>query len=164
MSNKNVFSKGLVPFAWENKPGIRKEDLYREDDDDDDDNDNEVVDDKGKRGGKTKLPPPPYLRQPESGRASQVNSQDIPLPPCAFQSLVSSRRRGSKRDAYKEEEDPFLTAYKKCINGGGSTRRSHKMSCKHSCSVIDGSIVRISQLPIPKPGKEIIGSFFKFDD
>ncbi|KAK1393500.1 Stimulated by retinoic acid protein [Heracleum sosnowskyi] len=164
MSNNKVYSKGQVPFAWENKPGIRKEDTDRGDDDD-----------KGKRGGKVKLPPPPYLLQPESGRASPVNLQNIPLPPCAFQSPIS--RSGSKIDAYKEEDDPFLIAYRKCTNGSSSSRRRRLhtkkssssssvsiLSCKHSCSVRDDSIARISQLPIPKPTKQIIGSFFNFDD
>lgn len=148
MSINKVYSKGQVPFAWENKPGIRKEDMNQEEDDND----------KGKRGGKTKLPPPPYL-QPESGRSCPVNLQDI----------IS--RSGSKRDAYKEEDDPFLIAYRKCTNGSGSTRRLRKkknssvsvLSCKRSCSVRDDSIVRISQLP--KPEKETSGSsFFEFDD
>lgn len=160
MSTNKVYSKGQVPFAWENKPGIRKEDTNRGANEDDN---------KGKRGGKMKLPPPPYL-QSESGRASPVNLQNIPLPPCAFQSPIS--RSCSKLDAYKEEDDPFLIAYRKCINGSGSTKRIHKkrnssvsvLSCKHSCSVRDDSIVRISQLPIPKPTKEISESFFKFDD
>ncbi|KAL8126972.1 hypothetical protein AgCh_014041 [Apium graveolens] len=162
MSSNKVYSKGQVPFAWENKPGIRKEIMNQEDYDDD----------KGKRGGKKKLPPPPYL-QPESGRESPVNLQNIPLPPCAFQSPIS--RSGSKVYGYKEEDDPFLIAYRKCINGSSSssrTRRLHKkrnssasvLSCKHSCSVSDDSIVRISQLPVPRPAKEIMGSFFKFDD
>ncbi|WOG91887.1 hypothetical protein DCAR_0311142 [Daucus carota subsp. sativus] len=169
MSTNKVHSKGQqvqVPFAWENKPGFRKEDTSPR-------TRNVVTDggdydDKEKCGGKTKLPPPPYL-QSESGRASPVKLQNIPLPPCAYPSPIWTS--GSKRDAYKEDDDPFLIAYRKCTTGATTRRLLKKkmssvstLSCKHSCSVSDDSIVRISQLSIPRPTKEIIGSLFKFDD
>ncbi|KAK1366939.1 Pre-mRNA-processing protein [Heracleum sosnowskyi] len=140
MSNNKVHSKGQVPFAWENQPGIRKKDMYR--------------DEEAMNGGLMKLPPPP-VQQPEGIKAISVDLQNIPLPPCTFLPPIS--RNGSKRDV---QDDPFLAAYNKCTNSRENTGRRTPMkkkngvyilSCKRSCSVRDDSIVRISQLPIQRP-------------
>ncbi|KAF1001338.1 hypothetical protein AG4045_025383 [Apium graveolens] len=139
MNNNKVFSKGQVPFAWENQPGIRKNDTYR--------------DEEAMKGAAVKLPPPP-VQQPEGGKTSAIDLQNIPLPPCTFLPPIS--RNGSKRDV---QDDPFLAAYNKCTKSSDNRRRSsfkkkngiYILSCKHSCSVRDDSIVRISQLPTQRP-------------
>lgn len=140
MSNSKVYSKGQVPFAWENQPGIRKNEACR--------------DEEAMNGAVVKLPPPP-VQQSESVKAISIDLQDIPLPPCAFQPPIS--RDGSKRDV---QDDPFLVAYNKCTRSNGTVRRRSRfmkknsmyiLSCKHSCSVRDDSIVPIAQLPIQRP-------------
>ena len=140
MSETEGFSKGRVPFAWENQPGIRKKGTCK------------FHESSGAVA--MKLPPPP-VKQPEGGKAGLIDLQDIPLPPCAFQPPIS--RNGSKRDM---QDDPFLAAYNKCTKSSESTGRRSSFkrrdgisifSCKRSCSVRDDSIVRISQLPIQRP-------------
>lgn len=154
MSTNKIHSKGNVPFSWENEPGISKEtprDYHV-------DSEPDVA---------VKLPPPPCL-PPENGRASLSSGfydlQNIPLPPCAFQ--APPLRSGSRRGLYKEQNDPFLKAYKECTkskSGKKGKRNMSLFSCKSSCSVRDDSIVRISQLPISKSHRER-ASPMKFDD
>ena len=136
-----------IPFSWENKPGVSKSTPP--------DSPAEAAHFTGK------LPPPPC--QPV--KASLHQHLKIPLPPCVFQSpLRSSFRRGLRK-----QDDPFLLAYQECTKstnkgkanrdevGFGIILKKSSMSffsCKHSCSVRDDSIVRISQLPISKSHRE----------
>lgn len=149
MSNNNLhpqFGDLNIPFSWENKPGVSKS----------------TPPDSPAEAARfmEKLPPPPC--QPE--KASLHQDLKIPLPPCVFQSpLRSSFRRGLRK-----EDDPFLLAYQECTKSTkkgkanrdevdfGILKKSSMsfFSCKHSCSVRDDSIVRISQLPISKSLRE----------
>lgn len=162
------YSRGTVPFSWENKPGVSKlshsktepktEYYFFKDDD-------------------YKLPPPP--------RVSFHGDYQLPLPPpCTFQQPIS---RNSSMKALinnkPETEDPFQVAIRECTksinkagssgggeavagkgkiktpsssspspkyNGGfGSGVRSlfESLSCKRSSSVRDDSLVKMSRVP-----------------
>ncbi|GFY96024.1 hypothetical protein Acr_11g0003300 [Actinidia rufa] len=102
-----------------------------------------------------KLPPPPC--PPESARAS-FHELQVPLPPCGFQ----PPRKSTSKKGLKKQDDPFLTAYRECIKStrkgtlGGDSKDDvgfklrkgvSVFSCKHSYSVRDESLVRISRLP-----------------
>ncbi|CAN6450415.1 unnamed protein product [Victoria cruziana] len=133
----SLISPGLVPFSWEEEPGI------------------------------SKTMPPPSMESPEapgkdpklSAPPSQVMETaagDLksfnlpPPPPCGFQQR-DSPRNGYKRRGVKHQ-DPFLTALVECTRsvgghqkdtkkGGGSRRRGIVgISCKHSCAVKEGNM------------------------
>ncbi|GFY96007.1 hypothetical protein Acr_11g0003310 [Actinidia rufa] len=139
MSHK-VHSQGAVPFSWENKPGVSKV----------------AHKDWANWPVKTqKLPPPPCPL--ESARAS-FHELQVPLPPCGFQ----PPRKITSKKGLKKQDDPFLTAYRECTKstrkgtlggdskddvGFGLRKGVSVFSCKHSCSVRDESMVRISRLP-----------------
>ncbi|KAL7175726.1 hypothetical protein ACSBR2_029337 [Camellia fascicularis] len=139
--NKVHSSQGHVPFSWENKPGVCKF--------------SDIRDFSSKLGHPVqKLPPPPC--PPESAKVSFHDLQ-VPLPPCGFQ---PSTRSSSKKGLIKKQEDPFLTAYREVtkstrkgkhdVVGLGLRKNLSFISCKHSCSVRDDSMVRISKPPHPK--------------
>ncbi|KAG2698920.1 hypothetical protein I3843_07G169200 [Carya illinoinensis] len=133
-----------VPFSWERKPGVSKVTHQ-----DQCPTEGDMV--------RIKLPPPPCPS--EAARVSAHDFQILPLPPCPFQPAPSrsSSKKGLKR------EDPFLAAYKECtksINGNGKSPKNGvnlysgfgkitmpDFSCRRSCSVRDGNLVRISRLP-----------------
>ncbi|MBA0676539.1 hypothetical protein Goari_018014 [Gossypium aridum] len=120
--------QGNVPFSWENKPGVCKETSQQQ------------------HYFLQKLPPPP----PPS---TSIHGTKIPPPP-PFALSGSYSRRG-----FKKSNDPFLAAYMECTkstsnvklgekHGGGSGLKKglFNFSCKQSCSVRNGSLVRISKL------------------
>lgn len=157
--------RGSVPFAWENKPGVSKA-ISRS-------NNGESLSPplvKDRRQFPTKLPLPPCPTM-DSSRVSMAQEMHIPLPPCTFQ---PPRRTSSKKGAKKQDDDPFLAAYKECTKGTKAEHR-HKLSkhgegglgfglrkhalanfsCKRSCSVRDDNLVRISHLS--EREREMIG-------
>nr|KJB14657.1 hypothetical protein B456_002G136100 [Gossypium raimondii] len=118
--------QGNVPFSWENKPGVCKETSQQQ------------------HYFLQKLPPPP---------STSIHGTKIPPPP-PFALSGSYSRRG-----FKKSNDPFLAAYMECTkstsnvklgekHGGGSGLKKglFNFSCKESCSVRNGSLVRISKL------------------
>lgn len=131
--------KGNVPFSWEDMPGVSKAEMGR----------------KPIYFPANKLPPPPCPRSQEARKISLYGTQNIPLPPCTFRPpppVPSQRIRSSKDD------DPFLVAYRECTKstreasklpehgpGSGSIRKHlfSLSSCKRSCSVRDGNLVRV---------------------
>lgn len=138
MSHNKVPSQGAVPFSWEKRPGVSKV-AHRD-----------CSGIEGQFG--QKLPPPPC--PPESARTS-FHELSVPLPPYMFQlPMRSSSRRGIRK-----QDDPFLNAYRECTKGsiegkddGGFRLRKNMnfLLCKHSVSVRDDSMVRISKLPSSK--------------
>lgn len=116
----------------------------------------------------------PNLSQlPEKTKAVAFHDIKIPPPPCFYQRpppLKSSSRRGFR----KQDDDPFLIAYKECTKtsrkgkflGGlskddfgyfGMKKKNNNMSvfsCKHSCSVREESVINLSQLPISRSLRE----------
>ncbi|KAF7137150.1 hypothetical protein RHSIM_Rhsim07G0217500 [Rhododendron simsii] len=142
MSHNKVPSQGAVPFSWEKRPGVSKVAAHWD-----------CSADVGQFG--QKLPPPPC--PPESARAS-FHELPVPLPPVFQLPTRSSSRRGIRK-----QDDPFLNAYRECTKGsiegkdGGRFRLGKNMnflSCKHSVSVRDDSMVRISKLPNSKSGRD----------
>ncbi|WCJ35580.1 hypothetical protein M5689_016827 [Euphorbia peplus] len=135
-------SKGDVPFSWEKKPGVSK---VR----------NPSVNEKDFIMQKIPLPPCPPENQirVSVSKSRPLFDSNIPLPPCTFQPpyVRSSSRKGLAR---KQDDDPFLAAYKECTK---STRKEKhglrtptflpNFSCKNSCNVRDDNLVRVSQLP-----------------
>ncbi|GKV10408.1 hypothetical protein SLEP1_g21774 [Rubroshorea leprosula] len=97
-----------------------------------------------------KLPPPPC-----SSKNTRISNHDvqIPLPPCVFQPpSKSSSRKGLRR---QDQDDPFLAAFKECTKTPHKGKLPKKevgfgFSCKQSCSVRDGNLVRISRVPKEK--------------
>ncbi|KAK2977683.1 hypothetical protein RJ640_006023 [Escallonia rubra] len=157
-SNRKVHSHGNVPFSWENKPGVSKAAAFEE----------EFRSDEGRGQSGRRLPPPPC--PPEQKARASFHDLQVPLPPCAFQGqLRSSSKRG-----LRYQDDPFLMAYKECtkttrkgkvlgvgrddIFGHGFRKKMSNFSCKQSCSVMEDSMVRISQLPISKSQRERDGT------
>ncbi|KAM5565920.1 hypothetical protein ABKV19_019765 [Rosa sericea] len=164
-SKLQFYSRGTVPFSWENKPGVSKlsqtkteaktEYYFIKDDD-------------------YKLPPPP--------RVSFHGDYQLPLPPpCTFQAPISRNSSIKGLISNKAEtEDPFQMAILECTksihNGGGNgsgdvaTKGRRKtslslspkhyggfgsglrslfgsLSCKCSSSVRDDSLVKVSRVP-----------------
>ncbi|MBA0550540.1 hypothetical protein Golob_021479 [Gossypium lobatum] len=123
--------QGNVPFSWENKPGVCKETSQQQ------------------HYFLQKLPPPP----PPPPPSTSIHGTKIPPPP-PFALSGSYSRRG-----FKKSNDPFLAAYMECTkstsnvklgekHGGGSGLKKglFNFSSKQSCSVRNGSLVRISKL------------------
>ncbi|CAA3022541.1 Hypothetical predicted protein [Olea europaea subsp. europaea] len=148
--SRKVHSQGNVPFSWENKPGVSKVAPQEY-----------GIDVQHHRLAPAKLPPPPC--PPENGRASFHDMQILPLPPCAFQ----QQSRSGSRKGLKKIEDPFLIAYKECTKSTGKGKTTSRevdqgfgliqknvpvsvFSCKKSCSVMEESIIRLSQLPVSR--------------
>ncbi|KAG6648839.1 hypothetical protein CIPAW_07G172100 [Carya illinoinensis] len=89
---------------------------------------------------------------------SKVTHQDQ----CPTEGDMPAPSRSSSKKGLKRE-DPFLAAYKECtksINGNGKSPKNGvnlysgfgkitmpDFSCRRSCSVRDGNLVRISRLP-----------------
>lgn len=140
--------KGNVPFRWEDMPGVSKAVL-------------KAAADQKPQLPASKLPPPPC---PQSFRITKISSfemQDIPLPPCTFQPPPppGPPQRTSSNKSAKKDDDPFLVAYRECTKSSrGANKSSSKhwtrlglirklvfaLSCKRSCSVRDGNLIRIS--------------------
>lgn len=132
---------GNVPFTWEDMPGVSK------------------------AAANQKLPlpahelPPPPCRPSRSLRKDlSFEVQDIPLPPCTFQPPPPPQRSSSSKGA-KKDDDPFLVAYRECTKSSREANKPSKrggrpglfrkhmsrvLSCKRSCSVMDGNLIRIS--------------------
>ncbi|KAI3685867.1 hypothetical protein L6452_35128 [Arctium lappa] len=128
--------QGNIPFSWENRPGVRKDNIFAGEE----------------RRKQLHLPPPPCEK---AATCDDDHIGGLPLPPCAFQPpLRSSSSRRSKDD------DPFLIAYKECTksNKKGPLMRKNSFlgSCKHSCTVRDDSIVRVSHIPTSNPDRRRI--------
>lgn len=167
-NNKEIHSRRTVPtFSWEEKPGISKPKTTKAAED------QEYNRSAASEAFEVKLPPPPGPT--EKYRASFHEFQ-IPLPPCAFQPPQLIRRNSSRR----KNDDPFLIAYIECTKSsksiksqklaagdddsaaaaGGGLMKKKNMSvfsnCKNSssCSVVDDSIIKISQLPISRSRRE----------
>lgn len=167
-SKLQFYSRGTVPFSWENKPGVSKlshsktepktEYYFFKDDD-------------------YTLPPPP--------RVSFHGDYQLPLPPpCTFQQPISRNSSMKALISNKPEtEDPFQVAIRECtksINKGGSSGGGEavagkgkiktpsssspspkynggfgsgvrslfeSLSCKRSSSVRDDSLVKVSRVP-----------------
>lgn len=146
MSQKNkVGTPGNIPFSWENKPGISKVQTHRSE---------RVVEE----DLMVKLPPPPC---PSGGGGICVHDFQIPLPPVTFQPPLP---RSSSARGLRKYEDPFLAAYEECTKSTRTRKvKSHRLrfdinirsrlrslfvvSCKSRASVLDDSLVRVSELP-----------------
>ena len=137
MSHSKAHSRGIIPFSWENKPGVSKlvtnQECHTEGD------------------FLLKLPTPPC---PSEATTISGHDLQIPLPPCVFQ----SPSRSSSKKGLRKHEDPFLAAYKECTKSNIGKGKSLKydvglwfgkkmlaFSCKCSCSVRDDNLGRISQ-------------------
>ncbi|KAF3333768.1 hypothetical protein FCM35_KLT01459 [Carex littledalei] len=144
-----------VPFSWENLPGISKITPQMED------NQKPVS-----LYRATKLRPPPNCSQ-HVDLKSMAHGLYIPLPPCRFQPNPTPNRKGVTRP----EEDPFLAAFiectkpvkedagipvkveKKAVKRNNTWSRFEGLrlglgfSCKSSCSVREGNLVKLSKLP-----------------
>ncbi|KDP41584.1 hypothetical protein JCGZ_15991 [Jatropha curcas] len=144
--NNGKNSQVNVPFSWEHKPGVSKV-THQE------------ITNLWHIRLKT-LPPPPC----PSSKSTTVSFDDPQLP------FSLSATKGSFKNQFKEEADPFMVAYKKCtdqnpVNGGklasiGKISEGRKkmrrqsvgartFSCKHSCVVANDNLVRMSQISRP---------------
>ncbi|KAK4767962.1 hypothetical protein SAY87_003103 [Trapa incisa] len=137
-------NQGKVPFSWEDLPGVSKT----------------GTDQKPPYFAANKLQPPPYKQGPSTRKVSSTQMQRIPLPPCPFQPRPPTPAPSRRNSGKKEDDDPFLLAYRECTkdacaaektqskHGGGSgtiRKRLSALSCKQSsCSVRDGNLVRLS--------------------
>lgn len=141
----NTTKQGNIPFSWENKPGVRKDGQKNLDGEE-----WVVVVQNNSSTKEGKLPPPPS----EKSNKAIFHDIGLPLPPCAFQPPLRSNSRRSKdlrsSSRRSKDDDPFLMAYKECTksNKKGNLMRSNSFlgSCKHSCSVRDDSIVKVSHI------------------
>ncbi|GAA0163123.1 hypothetical protein Leryth_005387 [Lithospermum erythrorhizon] len=148
-----VHSQSKVPFSWENKPGESKISSTKTRSCDHDDHS------LGQLEVASKLPPPPSLHAENVNRAGSFLYLQIPLPPCAFQ---QPRQRSSSKRYIKKNDDPFMIAIKQCSKSsaggdrlvrkttgfGMKERKKSLFSCKHSCNVVHGSIIKVPQVPI----------------
>ncbi|GAA0155426.1 hypothetical protein LIER_13157 [Lithospermum erythrorhizon] len=153
-----VHSQGRVPFSWENKPGESKISSTKSKDFD---HDNKFI----QFEDGAKLPPPPCHQAENVNKVGSFHDLQIPLPPCAFQPPT---QRSSSKKHPKKNDDPFMIAIKQCTksngddqsarnnSGFGMKKKKNKslFSCKQSCNVVDGSILKVSQLPISKSQRE----------
>ncbi|KAH6764904.1 hypothetical protein C2S51_016153 [Perilla frutescens var. frutescens] len=147
MMSSKVHSQRNIPFSWENEPGVSKAAPPQH-------HHRDVV-------LPPKLPPPPCPA--ENSRVS-YHDMNIPLPPCAFQ----PPSRSFSKKGIKKIDDPFLIAYREVTKsirkgkGVGANKEDQRFgvimkknmsifSCKQSsCSVVEDSVVRFSQLPISR--------------
>ena len=113
----------------------------------------------------TKLRAPPNSSR-HVDLKSMAHGLYIPLPPCRFQPTPTQNRKGITRP----EEDPFLAAFIECTKSVKEDGRPVKVekkavrrnstwprvkrlglglgfSCKSSCSVREGNLVKFSNLP-----------------
>ncbi|EXC25270.1 hypothetical protein L484_003758 [Morus notabilis] len=141
MSNNKVHSRGNVPFSWEKKPGISKETtqtkcLVEED--------------------FVLRPPPPPCPPPVISATLSVHDLLLPPPPGVLPRSSSAKGLG------KQDEDPFLAAFKECTKSTTKGKSSHRFDlrsgirslftiaapCKspRNCSVRNDNMVRVSQL------------------
>lgn len=160
--------KGVVPFSWEQKPGVSKvapQFHFQH----------------------PKLPPPPC----GAARSSVSYHRDlqVPLPPCTFQAAAALRNPSQKGAMMRKQvdDDPFLIAFKECTksarssnnrfawfsrddaaasaavnkttakkkkkkkkNRSSSSSSNPLFSCKNSCSVMEDKVIRVSQLPLSR--------------
>ncbi|KAE8000014.1 hypothetical protein FH972_004386 [Carpinus fangiana] len=135
MGHRKVDSQGSVPFSWEDQPGVCKATHHQE-----------CPIDIRLHALK--------LTSSQSPIASTPAKKNIPPPPCPIQ---PPRRSNSKK---QEEVDPFLVAYNQCTKVvkseskkanctlGSKLRKTKSIfSCKNSCEVEQGNILKLSQLP-----------------
>lgn len=150
-------SPQAVPFSWEHLPGISKITVQMEDENP------KPVSVPVHRA--MKLRPPPNS-SPHVNLKSMAHGLYVPLPPCRFQPNQTWNRKGVTRP----EEDPFLAAFIECTKSVKEEERPVKVekkpvrrnswsrierlqlgfgfsSCKSSCSVREGNLVKLSKLP-----------------
>ncbi|KAK4804420.1 hypothetical protein SAY86_004237 [Trapa natans] len=140
--------RGKVPFSWEELPGVSKA---------------ATIDQRQHLPPNHKLPLPPCRPSQSLRKIMSFEMQNIPLPPSTFQpplQAVTPRMCSSIKSA-KKDDDPFLVAYRECTKGSREASNSSKrgisrpaglfrkpmsglLSCKGSCSVRDGNLIRIS--------------------
>lgn len=141
MGHRKVYSQGSIPFSWEDEPGVCKI-AHQE------------------------CPTPIDVRRLHLHALKLTSSKSptrdikIPLPPCP-QHVQPPRRSTSKKGHLwqQEEVDPFLVAYNECTKSvtsskkagiiGSKLRKTKSiLSCKNSCEVKEGNILKLShQLP-----------------
>ncbi|XVE95062.1 hypothetical protein REPUB_Repub02eG0064100 [Reevesia pubescens] len=111
------------------------------------------------------LPPPPCLSK--SARFCVDDLQGVLPPLCQLQPLP---RSSAKKGNANKQDDPFVAAYRKCteycINGKLDTddkndacktrtkKNMFTLSCKNSCTVSSGNVVRVSQCSKEKAKEE----------
>lgn len=125
MSHKKLYSKGNVPFSWEEKPGISKKICFQD------------------------VQPLPLHSVHEDSEFDDLGKIPPP-PPCRVQpcSLRNASTKGSRC-----EEDPFLEAYKECtksVKKGKLVAKKSKLFgflCKSfdSCEIRDASVFKLGR-------------------
>ncbi|KAJ8773271.1 hypothetical protein K2173_028448 [Erythroxylum novogranatense] len=165
-------NKANVPFSWELKPGVSKvthddpEDINSQPGvskvtHDDPEDINSLLD---LWNLTIKLPTPPPRNELKKMTKVVYDDSQVPCPhPLAFQ---APPRTSSHKKGIKKQEDPFLVAYMKCtqctnVKGNYQSDRPSKAkrkknmlsnwnpSCKDSCAVDGGSLIRISEISKP---------------
>jgi hypothetical protein len=151
--HKITGSPQAVPFSWEHLPGISKITVQM------DENPEPVSVHRT-----TKLRPPRDC-SPHVDQKSMSHRLYIPLPPCRFLPNQTQNRKGVTRP----EEDPFLAAFIECTKSVEEKERTMKaekkairtnswsrierlrlgsvFSCKNSCAVRDGNLIKLPKLP-----------------
>lgn len=140
--NKVYSQRSSVPFSWEDEPGVAKGTTNEEQE--------------WPSRSLRLLPPPPCPK--DTARVS-LHPIQIPLPPCAF-------RPAPSRSYFKKglQQDPFFVAFTECTKTTTTTKSKllpkstssnnkkgiFNFSCRHSCSVVDDNLVKISRLPSKK--------------